>query len=180
MLLSEAELKAELNKVTDSLKFSLKSIQTGRPKPEVLENLKVEAYGQENPLKSLTSIEIIDGKFRLQPYDPSVRKDIENAIRNSNLGLNPAVQQDAIYISVPPLTQETRLKKVKEVSELLEEGKVKARKLRHKFLDDIKKLEGVSDDLKKADEKELQKEIDKLIEELQNVAEEKKAEILKV
>jgi ribosome recycling factor len=179
-VLDEQLVKNSVRKIVDDFQNQLKTIHTGRPKPEILENLKVEAYGQTMDLKSLTSVEVLDGKFRLQPWDKSTIKAIEAAIRSSNLGFNPDSRDDGIYISIPPLTQETRLRRVKEVAQMLEEMRVRVRKMRHDFLDEIELVESVSEDEKKAAEKNLQKHVDEANEELKSVADEKELEIMKV
>lgn len=178
--LRENKVNEELAKVKSSYQKRLDNVHTGRPRPSMLENIQVEIYGQTMELKGLTTIELLDGKFRLQPWDPSARKAIDAAIRSSNLGLSPDVKEDAIYVSVPPLTEETRKKKVAEVGTYLEDARVATRKVRHDFINELKGLDGVSEDVEKSDEKSLQIIIDKFNKELEEMAKAKEAEILKI
>lgn len=179
-MFDEAKTKVALQRVSDTFGQALRAIHTGRAKPEMLESLSVEVYGQNMELKSLSTIEILDGKFRLQPWDPTARKAIEAAIRSSNLGLNPEVREDAIYVSVPPLTQDTRLKRVKEVGTMLEEAKIRVRKVRHDMLSGINGMEGVSEDIQKSATKRLQALVDECNAQLEQIAKAKEEEILKV
>lgn len=178
--LDESKLSKELATVKANFQKRLDGIHTGRPKVSMLENIPVEVYDQVMELKGLTTIELLDGKFRLQPWDPGARKAIDAAIRASNLGLSPDVKDDAIYVSVPPLTEETRKKRVAEVGAYLEDARVATRKVRHAFIEEIDALEGVSEDIQKSSEKTLQLAIDKFNKELEVIAQEKETEILKI
>lgn len=179
-LINLNELKKDIRKSIESFKETIKGINTGRPRPEMLENLKVNAYSQDMDLKSLTSIEVIDGKFRLQPWDSSVLSAIEAAVRNYGKGLNPQSRDGAIYVSLPPLTQDTRKERVKELNTMLEEYKVSIRRTRHDYNSEVDAIDGVSEDEQKSTKKKIQELVDEANAELDKIAKQKEEELLDV
>lgn len=134
--------KQEFQAPVDYLQKELSSLRTGRANPAVLEDIAVPAYDSTMELKAVASITVQDPTTMLvTPWDKTLLQAVEKAIRDADIGLNPAVEGEAIRISIPPMTEETRMKIVKKSKEMVEEAKVAVRKLREKVREDVIKME---------------------------------------
>ncbi|MEE9584701.1 MAG: ribosome recycling factor [Candidatus Brocadiales bacterium] len=124
-------MKKKMEKVLSMLGEELKGIRTGRASPGLVENIKISYYGTGTPLKQLASIAIPDSQsIVIKPYDPSVVKEAEKAILQSDLGLNPQNDGKSIRINLPPLSEERRKKLASQAKELSESTKVSIRNIR--------------------------------------------------
>ncbi len=171
-------------KITDSFKKVLSSIRTGRVNSSVLENVVVDAYGSKMHIPEVATINVPEpSQLMITPFDKSLLNVIEKAIRDSNLGVNPVNDGAGIRLVFPPLTEENRKLRVKEINKLLEESKIIVRSTRQDVLKSQKaqKENGdISEDELKRFELDLQKEVDTLNKELESMAEAKQDEILKM
>lgn len=165
----------------------LKHIRTGRAQSSLVEGMivEVESYGgAQMKLSELASISTPDATLLIiQPFDPSVLKDIEKAFHTSNLGLSPVVDQRLIRIAIPPLTAERRQQMTKLVAQKAEEAKIAIRNLRSQIKEDIEaqeKLGGFSEDDIKRQLEELQKEVDQTSEQIDQLKAEKEKDVLTV
>src|SRR5690606_25043373 len=121
----------------------LSSIRTGRANPAILDVIKVEAYGVMNPIVNVASVTVPDARtIVIEPWDKSVVKDIERAIIEANIGINPVVAGTVIRLPVPPLTEDSRKLLVKGMYEKLEHARIKVRAIRddvrHQVIEDEK------------------------------------------
>lgn len=147
-------------KALDHLSQELSVIRTGRATPALVENLQVEAYGAQQPLKALASISTPDSKtVQIEPWDSGVTKSIETAIQKSDIGINPNVDGKVIRLQMPMMTDETRQQMAKVVKEKLEHAKIAIRQVREEVKKQIDKLEGVGDD----DKHNLQQELEDVV-----------------
>lgn len=130
------EVKAKLQTVTGHFREELKKLRTGRAHPGMLDNVKVEVYGQEMPLRGTATITVPEATLlQITPFDPSNLKAISDAIRNNEaLGLNPADDGRVVRIQIPPLTTETRVAMVKILNQKAEDCMISARQIRHETL----------------------------------------------
>lgn len=139
MLMLEFEEKME-----KSLKATIsdfQTIRTGRAHPSLLEQIFVEYYGVETPIKQISTITVPEGnQLYIKPYDKSVLKKVEYAIGTSSIGLTPQNDGEGIRLILPKLTEERRRELSKEVEKLKEKGKVGIRNIRRDANDQIKKL----------------------------------------
>lgn len=177
-----SEARNHMQKALDALEHHLSTLRTGRANPAILNNIRVEYYGTPTPLNQVGTVSSPDARtLMVQSWDASALKDIEKAIRDSDLGLNPTNKGDALYISIPPLTEERRKDLVKTVRHYAEEAKIAVRNARREAIDRAKKMEkdkAVSeDDLKKA-EAEIQKITDDFIHKIEGALSKKESEIL--
>jgi ribosome recycling factor len=161
-----------------------KTVRTGRASTSLVENLKADYYGTPTPLKQLANIAIPEPRLIvIQPWDANAIKDVERAIRTSDLGLQPMVEGKIIRISVPPLNKERREELVKVVKKMAEDGKIALRTIRRDGNDQIKKLEKdkkiTEDDREKALE-EIQKLTDRNSKTLDQLSESKEKELVTV
>ncbi len=139
-ILAEAERKMNGALAATAREFS--SIRTGRASLSLLDRIQVESYGQKMPLKQLATVSVPDARtIVIQPWDKSIIKEVERAIYQSDLALNPTTDGTIVKIHIPPLTEERRHELVKLVKKLGEEGKVAVRRVRGDVNKDIKTAE---------------------------------------
>lgn len=136
------DAESRMQKSVDNIRHELASLRTGKASPSLLDGIKVEAYGQMMPLKQVGNIGVQDSKtLMVQVWDKGMVSSVEKAIRDSNLGLNPATDGQSVRVVVPPLTEERRKEYVKLSKKLCEEGKVAIRNIRRDLNHAIDKLE---------------------------------------
>lgn len=173
--------KEQMQGALDHLEFSFTKIRAGKPSPAMLQSVHVEYYGASTPLNQLANIMVPDAMtLSIQPFDKSSIGAIEKAIINSNLGFAPNNNGEFIIISVPPLTEERRRELSKQAKGETEHAKISIRNSRKDANNDLKKLEGVSEDLIKSYEEKIQKLTDSYIAKSEEHFAKKDAEIMKV
>ena len=181
-LLKDAETR--MSGAIHSLSDDLAGIRTGRASPALVERLPVEYYGTPTHLMQLASISVPEPRsLMIKPFDAASIKDIEKAIRASNLGLNPNSDGKAIHLNLPPLDEERRRDLVKQMHHRLEEARVAVRNIRrdlHNDLRDYEKEKLITEDDLKRGEEDLQKLTDKYIEEIARHGYTKENEIMEV
>lgn len=179
-----ANLQETLNKATEHLKFEFSKLQVGRANPAIVENVMVNAYGSIQPLKNVAAVSNLDAQtLSIQPWDKSLIKDIEKAISEANLGLNPSNNGETLMIKIPPLTEERRREIVKVASRLTEDAKISIRNIRGDFkkkIDSAKSEKTISEDEAKLHENNLQKGIDTAIKALESLFADKEKDIMKI
>jgi ribosome recycling factor len=145
-----SELKQGIEKAKDALRRDLTKLRTGRAHPGMLENIRVDYYGQTTPISQMATVNVPEPRLlTVKPWDKSQVQAVEKAIRESDLGLNPQVDSELIRIPIPALSEERRKELVKVAKKQGEECKVAVRKVRHEALDllnDIEKDGGASAD----------------------------------
>jgi ribosome recycling factor len=178
------DMEKKMEKSLDSLGRELSSIRTGRASLSILDSVTVEYYDSQTPLNQVATLSVPESRLIvIQPWDPSVIKDIEKAILRSDLGLTPSNDGKVIRIPIPPLTEERRIQLVKVVKRNGEDCKVAIRNIRRDAISEAKEFEKEKviseDDLRRAQD-EIQKITDKLIEKVDDVVQNKEKEILEV
>lgn len=181
-LLKDAE--ARMRGAIQSLSDDLSGIRTGRASPTLVERLPVEYYGAPTPLMQIASISVPEPRsLMIKPFDASSLKDIEKAIRSSDLGLNPNSDGKVIHLNLPPLNEERRRDLVKQMHHRLEDARIAVRNIRRDLHNDIRDYEKekmiTEDDLKRGEE-DLQKLTDKFIEDIAKHGQNKEKEIMEV
>lgn len=175
------DAKAGMEKALENSKKEFSGIRSGKASPNMLDTIKVEAYGSFVPLNQVASVSAPEPRILLvTPFDKGQAKAIEKAIRESDLGLDPAHQNGIIRVPLPSMTEQRRKELVKILHKLSEDGKIAIRHARTDARDKIKKLDGVSEDEKKSAEKELQKVHDDEIAKLEALLKTKEAEVMAV
>jgi ribosome recycling factor len=184
MLEVHKSFEEKMKKSIEVLKEELHSIRAGRANPSLLDRINVNYYGSETPLKQIAGISAPEPRLLvIQPYDSNAIADIEKAIMQSDLGINPSNDGKVIRLAIPMLTEERRKDLQKVVKKSGEEIKVAIRNERRDANDKLKKMqksnELTEDDLKKAED-EVQKLTDKYIKDVEELISKKEAEILEV
>lgn len=176
--------EADMKKIIEHLKTEFSHLQIGRASASLVEGVIVEAYGQNQPLKALAHIAVPDAKtLQIQPWDKGTLQAIEKGIQMANLGLTPSNDGMLIRILIPALTEERRRDLTKVVSKLAEDAKISVRHARQAVMDKIKgqeKSKELSEDQAKGLEKKLQVGVDAINKEIETLAKNKEADIMKV
>lgn len=177
-----SKIKNDGEKTKERFKQDIASLRTGRANPALVEDLLVESYGSKTPLKHLATISTEDARtLRISPWDASVIKNIESAITSSNLGVAPIADKQSIRISLPGLTEDRRKTLAKTLSSKLEEARISLRQSREYVWKDIQEREKtgeIPEDYKFKFKDELQKIVDKISAELEDLAKRKEQEIM--
>jgi ribosome recycling factor len=183
-----AEIKQTLQHKMDqtiaNFKNTLTHIRTGRANPGLLDVVHVDYYGSSVPINQVANVSLLDARtISVQPWEKGMGAKIEKAIRDSDLGLNPASMGDLIRVPMPPMSEERRKEMTKLVRHEGENAKVAVRNLRRDANEHVKKLvkekEATEDDLTRA-ENDVQKVTDKHINEIDSLVAAKEQEIMAV
>jgi len=179
-LLNEAEQK--MDQAVEHVASEFGTVRTGRANPQILHRINVEYYGSPTPLQQLASIAVPEPRLLVvQPFDKSTVTDIERAIQQADLGLNPTNDGSVIRIAFPPLTEERRKELIRVARNMAEEGKVSVRNVRRTSKTDMEELHGeISDDDIRRGEDELQKLTDRFTERIDKLLANKEDELLEV
>jgi ribosome recycling factor len=170
-----------MHKAVESTKREFSSIRSGKASTSLLDIVRVEAYGSHVPINQVAMVTAPEPRLlNVQPFDKSLTGAIEKAIRDSDLGLNPATQGNLIRVPLPALSEERRRDLVKVVHKLGEDGRIAVRHARTDTMSRIKKLEKISEDDKRHAEKDIQKLTDEHIKQIESLIHSKEAEILEV
>ena len=181
------DIKLITEKMDSSIKFfekELHTLRTSRPNPSMLDNISVEAYGTKTVINQLGNISVPEANMiSIQVWDSNLIKDIEKAINESNLGINPQTEGQLISLPIPQLSEERRKELAKIASQYGEKAKIAVRNNRRDFIDKIRKDEKdkiVSQDDSKKSITEIQKITDEYITKIDQINLSKQEEILKV
>ncbi len=178
------QLKEKMSNAVKHLDKEFNTIRTSRANPAMLDNILADAYGNKTPLTQLGNISVPDpSSITIQVWDTSVIKNIENAILDSGLGINPQIDGQLVRLPIPKLSEERREELTKLAAKYSENSKVVIRNLRRDFIDsqkDLKKNSELSEDDLKKILNEVQKLTDNSIEKIDELLKIKKEDILKV
>jgi ribosome recycling factor len=174
----------KMNKSIDTLKADLAKVRTGRAHAGILDHVKVDYYGNPTQLSQVANITLIDARtIGVQPWEKKMIGAIEKAIRESDLGLNPATQGEVIRVPTPPLTEERRKEMVKLVKTEAEDAKIAVRNIRRDANEGLKKLlkdKAISEDDERRAQDDVQKLTDRFVSEIDRLVAEKEKEVLTV
>ena len=178
------DLKLKMKKTIEILKKEFSGLRTGRASVGLLEPVNVEAYGSKVPISQVSNISVPEPRtITVQVWDNALVPNVENAIRSSNLGLNPMTEGNLIRLPIPELTEERRKEIVKIASKYSEDSKVVIRNVRREAMDKIKNLEKnkeISKDRLFQFSEEIQKITDEMISEIDELYLDKEKDILQV
>jgi ribosome recycling factor len=177
----EKHAKELMRKAVESTRHELSGIRSGKATPQLMDVVRVEAYGAHVPLTQVAMVSAPEPRLiTVQPFDKANTQAIEKAIRESDLGLNPMTQGNLIRVPLPALTEERRKELVKVIHKLAEEGRIAVRHARGDAMSKVKKLSGLpKDDVSRA-EKEIQKFTDEHIKQIDTLIQQKEQELLAV
>ena len=175
------ECRAGMEKSVDAVKHQFNSIRSGKASASMLDPVKVEMYGSEMALNQVATVSAPEPRLLVvTPFDKTQAKTIEKAIRDANLGLDPAHQAGVIRVPLPSMNEERRKELAKVLHKYAEDGHIAIRHARTHARETLKKLDGVSEDDVKHAEKDLQKAHDEQIAKVDALMKAKEAEIMEV
>jgi ribosome recycling factor len=175
------EAKDQMNKAFAHVGHELVKIRAGKANPSMLDGIMVSYYGAITPLSQVSSMTTPDARsIFIKPWEKSLIQEIEKAIRDANLGLNPQNDGQQVIVNIPMLTEERRKVLVKQVAQECEHGKVRIRTIRKETNEQLKKIKGVSEDDVKNAEETTQKLTDDFIAKIEALMKKKEAEIMTV
>lgn len=186
MSVSEVKQNADqkMQKSIESLKHDLSKVRTGRAHPSLLDQVHVDYYGSPTPLSQVANLTLIDARtIGVQPWEKNMIAPVEKAIRESDLGLNPASMGDLIRVPMPALTEERRKELVKVVKHEGENAKIAVRNIRRDANEHLKKLlkdKDISEDDERRAQDDVQKMTDKFVAEVDKLVTQKEADIMTV
>ena len=183
-----AEIKknteTKMGQSIEALKNNLARVRTGRANPALLDAIHVEYYGSMVPLSQVANVSLLDSRtISVQPWEKNMGAKVEKAIRESDLGLNPASMGDLIRVPMPPMSEERRKEMTKLARNEGENAKIAVRNLRRDANEGVKKLvkdKEASEDDQKRSEAEIQKITDKHIAEVDTLVAAKEQDIMAV
>ena len=188
MALNMGDIKKQaaekMAKSIETLKLNLAKVRTGRAHVGLLDHLRVDYYGTGTPINQVANVTLVDARtIGVQPYEKKMVQAVERAIRDSDLGVNPATSGDMIRVPMPALTEERRRDLTKLVKHEGEEAKVAVRNVRrdaNTHLKEILKKHDVSEDEEKRVQDEVQKLTDKSVADIDRMIAEKEKELMAV
>lgn len=180
-MFDDGEYRKAMEAAVQRFQEELKKVRTGRAHPDMLANIKVEAYGQFMPLNQVANVTAAGGTMlQVTPFDPSTIQAIATAIRSdATLGLNPSDDGHVVRVPVPPLTEERRKEIVKTTSSKVEDAKIAIRNVREDARKELKNAE-LPEDIKKKAEKSVDELTKTFTDKIDAAFKEKSAEIMAI
>ena len=173
--------KESMDNAISHLKKQFTNIRAGKASPSMLGSVMVDYYGSQTPLAQVANVNTPDGRtITVQPWEKAMIQEIEKAIQIANLGFNPMNNGEQLIINVPPLTEERRRDLGKQAKAEAEDAKVGVRNARKDANNEIKKIEGISEDLQKNAEADIQTLTDNCSKRIEDLLSSKDKEIMTV
>ena len=173
--------KEAMDNAVTHLKKQFLNIRAGKASPSMLGSVMVDYYGSQTPLSQVANVNTPDGRtITVQPWEKNMLQEIERGIAYANLGFNPMNNGETIIINVPPLTEERRKDLAKQAKAETEDAKVSIRTARKDAMNDVKKNDDVSEDLKNNAEIDIQQMTDTFVKKVDEFFDNKEKEIMTV
>lgn len=173
-----------MEKTLEALKADFGGLRAGRAHASLLDGIMIEAYGNLSPIAQVATVSVPDARtLSVSVWDKGLIKNVEKALRESDLGLNPMSDGQMIRIPIPPLSEERRKELVKIAGKYTEQGKVAIRNIRRDAMDDVKKMKKdalISEDEEKKYNNDVQKWTDEAIKKIDELASDKEKDIMQV
>lgn len=181
---THAQAQEQMEKSLEAVRRDFNSVRTGKASPALLDNVRVDAYGSKMPLNQVASVNAPEPRLLLiQPWDKGLVGEIEKAIRNSDLGLNPANDGSIIRVPIPALNEERRREMVRMLHKLAEEGRIAVRHARQEANKEIKRQQTdheISEDDARREMDRIQKLTDEYIGKVDHLLGVKEEEVMEV
>jgi len=172
--------KARMQKTRDYLQGELAKLRGSRTNPQLVEEIKVNVYGSQLPIKQLATVNVVDPTLiTVQCWDKNNVEEIKKAISESELNVSPSVDGNIIRVPLPALTEERREELVKIVKDLVEDAKISIKRVRREFLDSLLESKNSEDELERG-KKEIQKLVDEFNKAFDEEFERKQKELLTI
>ena len=177
-------LKERMEKSLDSLRSAFNKIRTGRANPAILDDIKIDYYGNLTPLNQTSNISVEENRtLVISPWDKNLMPEIEKVITSSDLGLNPSSSGDLIRVTMPTLTEETRQGYIKQARSEAENSRISIRNIRRDANNQVKDMQSsgeISEDDMRRSEDLIQKETDSYISVVDSELKNKESDLLEI
>ena len=177
-------LKERMEKSLDSLRSAFNKIRTGRANPAILDDIKIDYYGNLTPLNQTSNISVEENRtLVISPWDKNLMPEIEKAITSSDLGLNPSSSGDLIRVTMPTLTEETRQGYIKQARSEAENSRISIRNILRDANNQVKDMQSsgeISEDDMRRSEDLIQKETDSYISVVDSELKNKESDLLEI
>lgn len=177
-------VEQKMTKSLEALRVDFGKIRTGRAHTGILDHVTVDYYGNPTPINQVANVTLVDARtIGVQPYEKNMIGPVEKAIRDSDLGLNPATNGDVIRVPMPMLTEERRRDLIKVVRSEAENAKVAVRNIRREANEQLKKLlkdKSVSEDEERRAQDDVQKYTDRFVAEIDKATQAKETDLMAV
>lgn len=174
----------KMKKTIEALKTDLAKVRTGRAHTGLLDHIMVDYYGTPTPVPQVANVTLLDGRtIGVTPWEKKMAGTIEKAIRDSDLGLNPAASGDTVRVPMPPLTEERRRELIKVVRHEAENARVAVRNVRREAihqLKDLLKQKKVAEDEERRAQDDVQKLTDRHVAEVDKLLQQKETDLMAV
>lgn len=181
---STQQVGQKMDRAIEALRREFQSVRTGKASAQLLDVVRVDAYGSQVPLNQVATVSAPEARLLvIQPWDPKMIGPIEKAIQLSDLGLNPSNDGKIVRLPIPALTEERRREFVKLLHKMAEEARVAIRQARKDSNDDIKRRQkdgDLSEDQARREQDEVQKLTDLHVQKVEDLLKHKEAEVLEV
>jgi ribosome recycling factor len=178
------DLKRRMDQSVTDFQATLAATRTGRASVHMLDQVKVDYYGTPTPISQMAQVSSPEPQLLLiSPWDPTILKEIEKAVRTADLGFNPITDGKVIRVPVPPMTEERRKDVCKQLNKFLEDHRTAVRNVRRDGNDALKKLskdKKISEDDEKRALEEIQKITDEEIRKMEELGKKKEAEVMQI
>ena len=179
-----SDLRRRMEQAVATFQANLASTRTGRASVHMLDQVKVDYYGTHTPISQLAQVSAPEAQMILiAPWDPTILKEVEKAVRIADLGFNPISDGKVLRVPVPPMTEERRRDVCKHLNKVLEEHRTAVRNVRRDGNEALKKLakeKKISEDEEKRSLEEVQKMTDEEIRRMEELSSKKEAEVMQV
>ncbi len=178
------DAKTRMGKSIESLRQEFSKLRTGRAHTSLLDHIRVKYYGSEVPINQVANVSVQDSRtLGVTPWEKNMVPEVEKAIRNSDLGLNPVTTGNLIRVPLPALTEERRKDMIRVVRHEAESARVAVRNIRRDAIHSVKELlkeKEISEDEERRAEEDLQKITDKYVAEVDKLLGAKEADLMEV
>lgn len=175
------EARESLAKAVEALKHNLSKLRSGRANPAILTGIQCDYYGDKMDIASLCQISMPEPRQLLvKPYSREDLKTIGAAIASANIGINPQIEADCIRLIFPPMTEDVRKTVAKDAKKITEDSKVAIRNIRRDFMDLVKCDEEMTEDYQERVQEDIQKEVDAVNKQVEEILAAKTKEILSI
>ncbi|HVX93244.1 MAG TPA: ribosome recycling factor [Candidatus Dojkabacteria bacterium] len=177
------QFQSNLDKCIEHLNLDLSQLHTGRATVELIEDIKVNAYGTTMAMKAVGTIAVADAKsLTVQPWDQTLLESISKGISASNLGFLPSIEGEIVRVKVPEMTEERRLEYVKVMKDKVEQARVSVRNVRQDGMKEIDQMlkEGTSEDEAKRSREEIEKRVKTANEKIEEIREKKEKDLMTI
>lgn len=182
-MINQSVFTQDIQKCVDHLSDDLAQIRTGRATPELVEEVMVNAYEMEGPIRNYATVSVADSQtLIISPWDKTILENISKGVTNANMGFSPIIEGDRVLVKIPDLTEERRKEYVKIMKERIEDGRIAVRQVRQHYMQELEEAQksGTSEDEVDRDKKEIERVVKEANEKMEEIKESKEKDLMTI